>query len=169
MRTRIPPGQKSRMPWKEICVAVPATSRSSRQLRRRPRSGRSGGRPFMAAVADQPSIGGAIPKPDAWLKATGTATYAGDVRLPGMLEAKVLRSPHPHARIVSIDTSAAEALPGVYAVVTGADCTETRIGRFIRDRYALVKDRARYVGEPVAAVAAVDEETAERAIQLIEV
>ena len=123
----------------------------------------------MAAVADQPSIGGAIPKPDAWLKATGTATYAGDVRLPGMLEARVLRSPYPHARIVSIDTSAAEAVPGVFAVVTGKDCTETRIGRFIRDRHALAREKVLYIGEPVAAVAAVDEETAERAIQQIEV
>src|SRR5438270_3634595 len=97
------------------------------------------------AATELRTIGQSVPKPDAWLKATGSATYAGDVRLPGMLEAKVLRSTLPHARIVSIDTSAAEALPGVYAVVTGADCTPTRIGRFIRDRYALVRDRVRYV------------------------
>ncbi|HEY3118852.1 MAG TPA: xanthine dehydrogenase family protein molybdopterin-binding subunit, partial [Chloroflexota bacterium] len=110
-----------------------------------------------------------IPKPDAYLKATGTASYAGDVRLPGMLEAKVLRSVHPHAKIISIDASAAEALPGVFAVVTGADCAPTRIGRFIKDRYALAREKTTYIGEPVAAVAAVDEETAERAMQLIEV
>ena len=70
----------------------------------------------MAATALR-TIGHSVPKPDAWLKATGTATYAGDVRLAGMLEARVLRSLHTHARIVSIDTSAAEALPGVYAVI----------------------------------------------------
>lgn len=123
----------------------------------------------MAAVAELSSIGHAVAKPDAWLKATGSATYAGDVRLPGMLEARVLRSPYPHARIVSIDTSAAEAAPGVFAVVTGKDCTETRIGRFIRDRHAFAREKVLYIGEPVAAVAAIDEEAAERAIQLIEV
>jgi CO/xanthine dehydrogenase Mo-binding subunit len=123
----------------------------------------------MAVVTDQRTIGQGIAKPDAWLKATGTATYAGDVRLPGMLEAKVLRSPYPHARIISIDTGAAESVPGVFAVVTGKDCTDTRIGRFIRDRHALARDKVLYIGEPVAAVAAVDEETAERAINLIDV
>src|SRR5574341_799573 len=112
----------------------------------------------MAVATEFSSIGHAVAKPDAWLKATGSATYAGDVRLPGMLEARVLRSPYPHARIVSIDTSAAEAVPGVFAVVTGRDCTDIRIVRFIRDRHALARDKVLYIGEPVAAVAAVDEE-----------
>ncbi len=123
----------------------------------------------MAITTELTSIGHAVPKPDAWLKATGTATYAGDVRLPGMLEARVLRSPHAHARIVAINTSAAEALPGIFAVITGEDASSTRIGRFIRDRHALAREKVVYVGEPVAAVAAVDEETAERALQLIDV
>ncbi len=123
----------------------------------------------MTAVNQLHTIGRGIPKPDAYLKATGTAPYAGDVRLPGMLEAKVLRSVHPHAKILSIDTSGAEALPGVYAVVTGRDCSPTRIGRFIKDRYALARDKTTYTGEPLAAVAAIDEETAERAVQLIQV
>jgi CO/xanthine dehydrogenase Mo-binding subunit len=123
----------------------------------------------MAVATELSSIGHAVAKPDAWLKATGSATYAGDVRLPGMLEARVLRSPYPHARIVSIDTSEAEALPGVFAVVTGKDCTGTRIGRFIRDRHALAREKVLYIGEPVAAVAAMDEETAERAVQVIEI
>jgi carbon-monoxide dehydrogenase large subunit len=123
----------------------------------------------MAVTVERQTIGQAVPKPDAWLKATGTATYAGDVRLPGMLEARVLRSPYPHARIVAIDTAAADALPGVFAVVTGQDASPTRIGRFIRDRHALAREKVVYVGEPVAAVAAVDEETAERALQLIDV
>lgn len=122
----------------------------------------------MVASVEAQAIGLPVPKPDAWLKATGTATYAGDVRLPGMLEARVLRSPHPHARILSIDTTSAEAVPGVYAVVTGKDVAPTRIGRFIRDRHALAREKVLYVGEPVAAVAAIDEETAERAIQLID-
>jgi carbon-monoxide dehydrogenase large subunit len=123
----------------------------------------------MAIATELQAIGHPVPKPDAWLKATGAATYAGDVRLPGMLEARVLRSLYPHARIVSIDTTEAEALPGVYAVVTGQDVAPTRIGRFIRDRHALARERVLYVGEPVAAVAAVDEETAERALQLFRV
>lgn len=123
----------------------------------------------MAIATELHSIGQAVPKPDAWLKAIGTATYAGDVRLPGMLEARVLRSPHAHARIVAIDTTEAEALPGIFAVVTGNDASSTRIGRFIRDRHALAREKVVYVGEPVAAVAAVDEETAERALQLIDV
>ncbi|HZT09126.1 MAG TPA: xanthine dehydrogenase family protein molybdopterin-binding subunit [Chloroflexota bacterium] len=123
----------------------------------------------MATIAEQQAIGRPVPKPDAYLKATGTAVYAGDIRLPGMLEARVLRSPHPHARIVSIDTSEAEKLPGVFAVATGQDVSPTRIGRFLRDRHALAQEKVLYVGEPVAAVAAVDEETAERALQLIEV
>lgn len=123
----------------------------------------------MAASTNVHAIGVPAPKRDAWLKATGTTTYAGDVRLAGMLEAKILRSPYSHARIVSMDASAAEALTGVYAVVTGEDAAPNRIGRFIRDRYALARGKVIFVGEPVAAVAAVDEETAEHAIQLIEV
>src|SRR5438874_175678 len=102
----------------------------------------------MASPTQLQTIGQGIPKPDAFLKATGTASYAGDIRLPGMLEAKVLRSIHPHARIISVDTSAAEALPGVFAVVTGDDCSPTRIGRFIRDRHALAREKVTYVGEP---------------------
>ncbi|MBI4321923.1 MAG: xanthine dehydrogenase family protein molybdopterin-binding subunit [Chloroflexi bacterium] len=116
-------------------------------------------------------IGKGIPKPDAWLKATGTAWYAGDVRPPGpgLLCGKVLRSPHAHADIVSIDTAQAAALEGVYAVVTGQDATLARIGRFIRDRNVLARGRARHIGEPVAAVAAIDEATAIEALSLIRV
>lgn len=123
----------------------------------------------MALATGFHTVGRSVPKPDAWLKATGTATYAGDIRLPGMLTAKVLRSPHPHGRIVSIDTRAAEALSGVYAVVTGGDVPSARIGNAIRDRHALAREKVTYVGEPVAAVAAVDEETAQRALELLEV
>ncbi|MSQ23114.1 MAG: xanthine dehydrogenase family protein molybdopterin-binding subunit [Chloroflexi bacterium] len=123
----------------------------------------------MAAPTALRTIGQSIPKRDAYSKATGGAAYAGDVRFPGTLEAKVLRSTHAHARILSIDTAEAEALPGVYAVVTGKDVPPTRIGRFIRDRHALAREKVLYFGEPVAAVAAVNEETAERAIRLIKV
>src|SRR5215467_14002224 len=89
-----------------------------------------------------------------------------------MLHAKLRRSPHPHARIVAIDTSRAEALPGVVAVVTGADAIklpDPYYGVAIRDQPVLAIDRARYIGDMIAAVAAVDEETAYRALALIDV
>ena len=105
-------------------------------------------------------------------KVTGAARFTFDVILRGMLHAKVLRSPHPHARIVAIDTSRAEALPGVVAVVTGADAIklpDPYYGVAIRDQPVLAIDRARYIGDMIAAVAAVDEETAYRALALIDV
>src|SRR5712692_7895290 len=102
------------------------------------------------------TVGRAVLKPDAWLKATGAAAYAGDVRQAGALQAQVLRSPYPHARIVSLDTSEAEALPGVYAVVTG-------------NHSVLARDKAIWFGQAVAAVAAIDEETAEQALRLIRI
>jgi len=103
-------------------------------------------------------------------KATGRAVFADDVRLPGMLHGKILRSPHPHARIVSVDTSAADALEGVHGVVTGRDMPTTfGIIPWTPDEYPLALDRVRYVGDGVAAVAAVDEDTALRALELIRV
>ena len=103
-------------------------------------------------------------------KATGRAVFTDDVRLPGMLHGKILRSPHPHARILSVDTSAAEALEGVHGAVTGRDMP-TRFGiiPWTPDEYPLAVDRVRYVGDGVAAVAAVDEDTALRALELIRV
>jgi CO/xanthine dehydrogenase Mo-binding subunit len=105
-------------------------------------------------------------------KVTGAARYTFDVTLPGMVHAKVLRSPHPHARIVAIDASRAEALPGVVAVVTGADVIELPdpyYGVAIRDQPVLAIDKVRYIGDMVAAVAALDEETAFRGLALIDV
>ncbi|MCG6955033.1 MAG: xanthine dehydrogenase family protein molybdopterin-binding subunit [Gemmatimonadetes bacterium] len=103
-------------------------------------------------------------------KSSGRALYADDIRLPGMLHGKILRSPYPHARIVSIDTSAAEALEGVHGVVTGRDMPTTYgIIPWTPDEYPLALDRVRYVGDGVAAVAAVDEDTAIRALDLIRV
>jgi len=103
-------------------------------------------------------------------KATGTALYADDIVLPGMLHGKTLRSPHPHARIVAIDTSRAAALPGVHAVITGADLP-TRYGiiPWTEDETALATDTVRFVGDEVAALAAVDEDTANAALRLIDV
>jgi CO/xanthine dehydrogenase Mo-binding subunit len=118
--------------------------------------------PFRAPVI-------ALDGPD---KVTGAARYTFDVSLPGMLHAKVLRSPHPHARIRSIDTGRAEGLPGVAAVVTGIDAVglpDPYYGVAIRDQPVVAIDKVRYVGDMVAAVAAVDEEIAYRALALIEV
>ncbi|RMG43924.1 MAG: 4-hydroxybenzoyl-CoA reductase subunit alpha [Acidobacteria bacterium] len=112
-----------------------------------------------------------VPRYDAPDKVTGRAKYTADLRLPGMLYGKILGSPIPHGLIKRIDTSRARELPGVVDVITGADVPDVTYGvspaRY--DEHVLAKDRVRYVGDEVAAVAAVDEETAERALELIEV
>ncbi len=115
-------------------------------------------------------IGRALPKEDGLAKATGQAIYADDIQLPGMLHAKILRSPHAHARIVSIDTSRALALEGVHAVITG-ESMPIRYGviPWTPDENALAVDKVRFIGDEVAAVAAVDEDTANEALRLIEV
>lgn len=116
-------------------------------------------------------IGRPTVKKDALAKASGRAEYADDIAMPGMLHGKLLRSPHPHARIVRIDASRALALAGVRAVVTGRDFPGVRYGNLpqTRDYLPLALDAVRYIGEEVAAVAAVDEDTAEEALDLIEV
>lgn len=109
-------------------------------------------------------------KVDGQAKASGRARYTDDLSFPGMLHGKILRSPHPHARILSIDTSEAEALYGVRAVVTGREMAVTYgVIPWTPDEYPLCVDRARYIGDGVAAVAAVDEDTANRALRLIHV
>jgi 4-hydroxybenzoyl-CoA reductase alpha subunit len=116
-------------------------------------------------------VGQPLPKIDAWAKVTGETRYADDLVLPRMAYAKLLRSPHAHARIRSIDTARAKALPGVYAVITGEDLPPVKFGILpvSQDEEALCRDKVRLVGDAVAAVAAVDEETAERACELIQV
>jgi 4-hydroxybenzoyl-CoA reductase alpha subunit len=116
-------------------------------------------------------IGQPLPKIDAWAKVTGETKYADDLVLPRMAYAKLLRSPHPHALIRSIDTTRAAALPGVYRVITGADLPPVKFGILpvSQDEEALCREKVRLVGDAVAAVAAVDEETAERACELIDV
>ena len=116
-------------------------------------------------------IGRPLPKVDAWAKVVGETKYADDLFLPRMAYAKLLRSSHAHARIRSIDTSRARALPGVFAVVTAADLPRVKWGILpvSQDEEALCADKVRMVGDPVAAVAAVDEETAEQACRLVEV
>jgi 4-hydroxybenzoyl-CoA reductase subunit alpha len=111
---------------------------------------------------------------DGVAKVTGRATYSFDVKLPGMLYGKILRSPHAHAKIINIDTTQATALPGVKAVVTGKDTLGIKQGIWRRyeelcDEQILPLDKVRYIGEPVVAVAAVSEEIAEQALDLIEV
>ncbi len=112
-------------------------------------------------------IGTRPPRYDGADKVTGRALYGPDIRLPGMLHGKVLRSPHAHARILSINTRRAEALPGVYAVVTAQDLPEAE-ERAARDN-TLAGDKVLYVGHPIAAVAASTPHIAEQATQLIEV
>ena len=116
-------------------------------------------------------IGQSLPKIDAWAKVTGETRFADDLVLPRMAYAKLLRSPHAHALIKRIDTTRARALPGVYAVITGHDLPRVKFGILpvSQDEEALCVDKVRMVGDAVAAVAAVDEETAERATRLIDV
>ena len=113
-------------------------------------------------------VGKSVKRVDAFEKVTGKAVYGTDMKLPGMLYGKVVRSPHPHAKILSIDTSQAEKLPGVKAIVTGKD-VQRRAGAVIRDQYIIAKDRVRFVGDVVAAVAATSREIAEEAVNLIDV
>lgn len=109
-------------------------------------------------------------RPDAAPKVAGKLPYLTDARQPDMLVGRILRAGLPHARILSIDTSAAEALPGVMAVVTNRDIKGSNaFGIVVQDQPALCFDRVRYAGDAVAAVAAVDAETAERALALIKV
>ena len=103
------------------------------------------------------------------LKVTGAARYTADVFMPGMLWLAYTRSPRPHAKIVSVDTAAARQVPGVHAVLTGADVGDVRLGRRLLDWPALAKDRVRMVGDRVAAVAAETKEAADEASRLVEV
>jgi 4-hydroxybenzoyl-CoA reductase subunit alpha len=115
-------------------------------------------------------IGKPLPKVDAMGKCTGETRYANDLELPRMCYAKLLRSPHPHARIRSITTEKALQLEGVYGVITGADLpVKFGIMPSTEDEEALAVDKVRYVGDPVAAVAAASELIAEKALQLIDV
>jgi CO/xanthine dehydrogenase Mo-binding subunit/aerobic-type carbon monoxide dehydrogenase small subunit (CoxS/CutS family) len=128
-----------------------------------------------ATALDAPSagdsyIGNNVRRLDAPSKVTGALRYAGDMVMPGMLHMQVLRSPHPHALITSIDTSAAEAMPGVACVITAADVPgEDGFGVFVHDQPVMASGRVRYVGEAIAAVAAEDLLTAKAARDAIKV
>jgi len=114
------------------------------------------------------SVGRRIPKRDAVDKVTGRATYIQDLKVPGMLYGKILRSKYPHARIVKIDTSRARKLLGVRAVITAEDVPQIRYG-FLKDQPVLKSGKIRSYRDEVAAVAAIDPEIAEEAVHLIEV
>ncbi|NIN64588.1 MAG: aldehyde oxidase, partial [Anaerolineae bacterium] len=122
-------------------------------------------------MTDRALVGKRIPKVDSVAKATGQSRFTADLSLPRMLHGKILRSPHPHAKILSIDTTEADRLPGVKAVITGRDTAGEKWGvfRYTRDQQLLPADKVRYVGEEVAAVAAVSEDVAQEALDLIQV
>jgi CO/xanthine dehydrogenase Mo-binding subunit len=119
-------------------------------------------------MTERSVVGKSVPRLDALEKVTGKAKYSVDMKFPGMLYGKVLRSPHPHARISRIDTSGAEKLAKIKGVVTGKDAPDERVGH-IRDRYILARDTVRFIGEAVAAVAAETIEAAEEALESIKV
>src|SRR3989449_29309 len=159
-------------------AAAPVTSRSTkpsswRRLACAERTRSRRRRPCMAS-AKKPSglrvVGKAHRKVDATAKVTGVTRFADDLFLPRMLFAKLLRSPHPHARILSIDPSRAARVPGVKAVLTGKDLPiPFGILPVSQDEHALALDKVRFVGDPVAAVAATTEEAATQALDLIAV
>ena len=123
----------------------------------------------MKTTRDVRGVGLSIPRPDGPEKVTGHVQYVADIRPKGLLHAKLLRSPHAHARIISIDVSKARALPGVRAVLTAADIPELKRKAPTRAHAVLAIDRAVFHGQPVAAVAADEPAIAEEALDLIEV
>jgi CO/xanthine dehydrogenase Mo-binding subunit/aerobic-type carbon monoxide dehydrogenase small subunit (CoxS/CutS family) len=134
----------------------------------------NGSLPAMALLdegaGDGDFIGKNVRRIDTPSKVSGRLKYAGDMTMPGMLHVQVLRSPHAHARIVSIDTSAAEAIDGVEGVITSADVPgEDGFGVFVNDQPVMARGKVRYVGEAVAAVAAESQLIAKRALAAIKV
>src|ERR1044072_3743039 len=114
-------------------------------------------------------VGTPVARSEGVEKVSGRTLYTADVNLPGTLWARIVRSPHPHARILSIDASEATRLPGVKAVITRRDIPNCYIGKQIRDMPVLCRDVVRFVGDRVAAVAAETREAAEEALELIRV
>src|SRR5580765_2083942 len=123
----------------------------------------------MKTTREVKGVGLSIPRADGAEKVTGKTEYVADLKPKGMLEAKLLRSPHAHARIVRIDTSKAKALPGVRAVLTAADIPQLKKKAPTRVHAVLAIDRVVFVGQPVAAVAADELSIAEEALDLITV
>ena len=114
------------------------------------------------------TIGAYVPMVDGPEKVSGSAKYTADFIAPGTLAGRIYRSPYAHAEIIAVDAAEALALPGVLAIVTGEDCDKPfGVLPIARNEYPLARGKVRYKGEPVAAVAAVDEATADKAIRLI--
>jgi len=123
---------------------------------------------IVAPVVPAHNIGDYVPMVDGPEKVSGRAKYTADFLAPGMLAACIFRSPYSHGEILDIDVSQARDLPGVKAIVTGADCDKTfGVLPVARTEYPLARGKVRYRGEPVAAVAAVDDATARKAVSLI--
>ena len=120
-------------------------------------------------MANFRTIGRPVPREDGLGKVTGQAHFTADVVQPMTLWGKILRSPLPHARIVKVDTSRAKKLPGVKAVITAQDVSPKLTGRTLKDLPVLAQDRVRFVGDKIAAAAAVDKDVAEEAVNLIDV
>lgn len=120
-------------------------------------------------MSDYRVIGYPCPQIDARERALGFAEFVSDLRLPGMLYGRILRSPYPHGKILSIDTSKARALKGVKAVITAQDTPQIPFGPRTEDWSILAIEKVRFIGDEVAAVAAIDEEIAEEALGLIRV
>jgi len=119
-------------------------------------------------IAPVHSIGGYVPMVDGPEKVAGRAKYTADLIRPDLLAGRIFRSPYAHAEILEVDVTAAARLPGVKAIVTGADCDKTfGVLPIARCEHPLARDKVRYRGEPVAAVAAVDDATARKAVELI--
>jgi putative selenate reductase molybdopterin-binding subunit len=115
--------------------------------------------------------GNSVPRVDAVEKVNGVARFTGDMGLPGMAYGKILRSPVPHAKLVRIDTREAESLPGVITVLTRDDLANLNYhyGATYKDQSVVAVDKVRFVGDPIAAVLAVDEAVAEQALAQIDV
>ena len=140
------------------------------ELARDVQNGRLPATALMETETGDAVIGKAVRRIDAPSKVSGRLRYAGDMTMPGMLHVQVVRSPHAHARIVSIDTTAAEAMEGVEGVITCADVPgEDGFGVFVNDQPVMARGKVRYVGEAVAAVAAEDPLVARRAVDAIKV
>jgi 4-hydroxybenzoyl-CoA reductase subunit alpha len=119
-------------------------------------------------IAPAHNIGSYVPMVDGPEKVSGRAKYTADFIVPGMLAGRILRSPYSHAEVLDIDVAEAAKLPGVKAIVTGAECDKVfGVLPVARTEHVLARDRVRYRGEPIAAVAAIDDATAKEALRMI--
>ena len=123
----------------------------------------------LASGAKTDTVGQPIPRNDVLYKVRGRARYAANIEMEGMLHACFVRSEHPHARVLGVDTSKAAAAPGVRTIITAEDAGDELIGTLVTDTPVLAKDRVRYVGEAIAAIAADTPAAAAAAAQLVEV